>query len=120
LIVTALLTVDDIMAELKVERSTAYEYMRQMVRVVLSGTSGAHRNVRVTRAALDAWIKARTVDPAPPPPEPLRGRSVRTPAPPSQFTMRVGYPRRKAAPDDERLRVTYPRRRKATPSEGQR
>jgi hypothetical protein len=62
-----LLTVDDVAAELKVPRSTAYEYMRQMVRVVLSGKAGGHRNVRVSRRALEAWVRARTCEPTPSP-----------------------------------------------------
>lgn len=52
-----LLTVDDVAAELQIPRSTAYLYMREMVRVV------AGRHVRVSRQALDAWIAARTVEP---------------------------------------------------------
>jgi excisionase family DNA binding protein len=91
--VTPLLTVDDVAAELQVPRRTAYLYMQAMMRVVTG------RHVRVSREALDAWIAARTQEPAS---ERMQTASIeQRPGP-----RRVG-PR---LPD---IYVTQPRRRRA-------
>jgi hypothetical protein len=53
----ALLDVEDVAHLLKVPERTAYKYMAQMVRVVTG------RHVRVSRLALEAWVRARTCAP---------------------------------------------------------
>jgi excisionase family DNA binding protein len=92
-----LLTVDDVARELKVPRSTAYEYMAQMTRVL------AGRHVRVTRAALDAWIASHTREPPAPrhagPRPPVSGAS----RPPK---VHVTYPRRRRTGGDVQTSTT--------------
>ncbi len=51
------LTVNEIAAELQVSVRTAYEYARQMTRLV------GGRTVRVSRASFEAWKRKHTLEP---------------------------------------------------------
>ena len=102
-----LLTVDDVAAELRVPRATAYEYMAQMVRVVTG------RHVRVTRRALDAWIEQHTCEPTP-----SRNSTVGAASGGATGRTTAGRlapltkPKLAASSGIDTTRVTYPRKRR--------
>ena len=62
------LTAEDVAAELRVSIATAYRLMGEMTHLKL------HRSIRVTRKALDAYLRQREVHPSELPPiAPRRG-----------------------------------------------